>query len=275
MRSLIFAMTVVALGAGAPRMAGQAAGVDLGAFAGVWKQNQAKSTAFISAALTYTFSQEADGFVRIERGRVPLRDHVRLDGQEYPTPGVPGRTTAWTKVADLVYESTITRDGKLLGTGRWTLSADGSRLTQETRPLRADGQDDTNIIEYVRTSGEGNWLIGVWKPASSRSVVPDQFVVTPIDGAALNVFNPNKGSNYTIRPDGKEYSITGPSALPDMTASAEALGPRTLRRTTLLAHSPNLEVTMNVSVDGRTMTVTTRMPDNEATPSVFVYEKQD
>ena len=202
MRSLIFAMAVVALGAGAPRMAGQAAGVDLGAFAGVWKQNQAK-------------------------------------------------------------------------TGRWTLSADGSRLTQETRPLRADGQDDTNIIEYVRASGEGRWLIGVWEPVSSRSVVPDQFVVTPIDGAALNVFNPNKGSNYTIRPDGKEYSITGPSALPDMTASAEALGPRTLRRTTLLAHSPNLEVTMNVSVDGRTMTVTTRMPDNEATPSVFVYEKQD
>ena len=254
--------------------AGQSSKVDLSAFIGTWKEDQPKSRPFISSALTYTFSQEPDEFVTIERGGVQLRDRVRFDGKDYQTPGVAGRTISWTKVADTAYETRIKREGALIGTGRWFLAQDGKRLTQETTPVRADGQTDTNVIEYVRVSGEGNSLVGVWKPLSTRSAVPDLFVVTPVEDNALKVFYPKNRSSYTIRPDGKEYTPAGQNTLLDMTTSAEALGPRTVRRTTLRAHMPIFEAVMAVSSDGTTLTITIRTPGSPDQPSVFVYEKQ-
>jgi len=65
-----------------------AADTDLRAFVGTWRENQSKSRPFISGALTYTFTAEPNGFVTIVRGNVPLRDTVRFDGKDYPTPGV-------------------------------------------------------------------------------------------------------------------------------------------------------------------------------------------
>jgi hypothetical protein len=272
--SMSIAATAVLLAVCATRAA-YSADVDLGAFIGTWKENTAKSRTAISSALTYTFSEETDGFVTIVRGGVQVRDSVRVDGKDYPTPGIAGRSVSWTKVGDTAYETTIKRNGALLGTGRWILSEGGKHLTQETTPTRADGQNDANVIEYVRASGESNSLLGVWKPVSSRSVVPDLFIVTRIDGGALKVFYPKNLSSYTIRPDGKEYPRTATNALPDLMTSAEALGPRSLRHTTSRGHTATLETVMTVSPDGKAMTITTYPPGSSDEPSVFVYEKQD
>jgi hypothetical protein len=252
----------------------KAADTDLPAFAGTWKENQSKSRAFISSALTYTFSAEPDGYVTIVRGRVQLRDRVRMDGKDYPTPGVEGRTVSWMKVSETMYESIIKRGGALVGTARWVLSDSGKHLTQETTPVRANGDNDVNVIEYVRMSGDGNSLIGEWKPVSTRSAVPDLFTVT-LMGEELNVFYPKYGTTvYTMRLDGRKYPFSGPNALPGMTSAAEARELRTLRRMTFQGEQPALETVMSVSADGRTMTVTTRTPGGSDEPSVYVYEKQ-
>jgi hypothetical protein len=60
-----------------------------------------------------------------------------------------------------------------------------------------------------------------------------------------------------------------------MTTSTEALGPRTLRRTTFRARALLSQIDMTVSSDGKTLTVTTRTSGSEREPAVFVYEKQD
>jgi hypothetical protein len=254
---------------------GTAANIDLRAFVGTWRENQSKSRPSISSALTYTFTAEPDGFLTIVRGRVQLRDQVRLDGQDYPTPGIEGRTASWTKVNDMLYESTIKRNGSLLGTAKWVLSDDGNHLRQETTPVRANGDNDINIIEYVRVSGAGKVLLGEWKPVSTRSAVPDLFVVT-LEGDELSVFYPKYGSTlYAMRPDGEQYQLTAQNALPGMTTAAESLGMRSLRRTTFQAGKPTLETVMTVSADGRTMTVTTHAPSSSDEPSLFVYEKKD
>ena len=77
---------------------GQTGNVDLNRFVGRWEQNTDKSRGTISRDLTYTFTEEPDGFVSIVRGMVQLRDRVRFDGGKYPTPGVEGRFTSWTRV---------------------------------------------------------------------------------------------------------------------------------------------------------------------------------
>jgi hypothetical protein len=249
--------------------------LDLRAFIGTWKENPAKTRLAPSSPFTYTFSQDTEGFIVIVRSGVQLRDRVRLDGKDYSTPEVPGRTVSWSKTGDTVYETTIKRDGSLVAKGRWTLTEGGKRLTQETTPARVDDQNVTNVTEYVRTSGDGNTLLGEWKPVSSRSGEADLFVVTQIDAGGLKVFYPRNQGGYTMRADGKEYADTRTNALPDMTTSTEALGPRTLRRTTFRARSPLSQVDMTVSSDGKTLTVTTRTSGSEREPAVFVYEKQD
>lgn len=253
----------------------RAADPDLRAFIGTWKENPAKSRPFISSALTYTFSANPDGFLTIVRGGVQLRYRVRMDGKDYPTPGIAGGTVSWTKVDDAVYESIIKRDGLVIGTGRWIISEGGKHLTQETIPVRANGDNDKNIIEYVRTSGGGNSLLGEWRPVSTWSAVPDLFVVTLADDE-LHVFYPKYGSTlYTMRLDGKKYPYTGLNAIPGTTSAAETLGLRSLRRTTFQDQKPFLETVMSVSSDGKTMMVTTHTPNGPDEPSLFVYEKQD
>ena len=264
--ALVFAVRVIPAAA-------QLAGFDLQTLTGTWRENPSESRGTISKDLTYTFSQDADGFITIVRGGVQLRDRVRLDGTDYPTPGVPGRTTSWIKVSDVTYETTI-KNGALTAKGRWTLSGDGRRLTQES--TRTEPQLVTGVIEYVRKSGEGSSLIGEWEPVSSRTLSsePDSFVVTLSEGTMLNVFFPRSGVRYTMRPDGKEYEARS-NALPGMTAAVTDLGPRTLRQTTFRDHKPILEAVWAVSSDGRKLTVTSRTAGRSDEPSVAVYEKQD
>lgn len=252
-------------------VAGQQPIVDLAAFVGRWMENPAMSRGTISRELSYTFTQEVDGFVTIVRGRVGLRDRVRFDGNEYPTPDIEGRTTSWERLSDTVYQTTIKNRGVLTATGMWTLSDSGRRLTQET--TRTEPQAAKNIIEYVRTSGSGNSLIGVWEPVSSRSSVPESFVMTLSDTRTLSL-SFRSGVSYTMRPDGQEYEARS-DAFPDMKAVVTGLGLRALRRTTLRGRSPILESVWTLSSDGRTLTVTSHTPGSSEEPSVFVYERQD
>ena len=264
-------LTTLVLAVGPARAPAQAE-ADLRVFTGTWREAPSKSRAAISKEFTYTFTQDSDGFVTIMRGVVQLRDRVRLDGRDYPTLEIQGRTTSWTQVSDTVYETTIKNGGVLTARGRWTLSGDGKRLSQET--TRAEPEAATNVIEYVRTSGVGNSLIGVWEPVSSRTSVPDSFLVTLSDVMTLNVFFPRSGVSYAMQPDGKEYEARS-DALPNMTAVVTALASRTLQRTTFRDRTPMLETVWVLSLDGRVLTLTSRTPGSSAEPSVFVYEKQE
>ena len=86
----------------------------------------------------------------------------------------------------------------------------------------ANGDNDINIIEYVRTAGDGNTLLGEWKPISSHSAVPDLFVITLVDDE-LQVFYPKYGFIvYTMRLDGRKYVSPHRMPLPERPARPKA-----------------------------------------------------
>ena len=255
-------------------VAGRQPRLDLQSFVGTWTEDVTQRRA-VTSGLTYTFSHEADGFITIVRAGVDLRDRVRFDGNDYETAGVPGRTVSWIKVSDTTYETAVKRDGAFVAKGRWILSEDGKRLRQETSPRRVDGKTVTNVSEYVRISGEGNSLIGEWKPIASHSPEADQFELSLTDETALTMRYPRNQTTITIRPDGQEYTTTGPNSLPGMTTSAEAIDARSFRRTTLREHKPLFETVMTLSSDGKRLTVTSRPIGNTDMPTVFVYNRQD
>jgi hypothetical protein len=266
-------VAVVAL-VGVTGSAARAAETNLQAFVGTWKENQAKSHHVMSGALTYTFTEEPDGLVSIVRANTPLHDRAGFDGMDYPQPSMPGRSVSWTKVSDTQYDSTIKTNGVLLASARWTLLDGGTRLTQETIPVRANGDRDVGTIEYVRISGAGNTLFGVWKPVSSRYTVPDLFTITLV-GDELHVFYPKYGYVvYTMRVDGKRYAPTAPNTVAGAGTMAESVAVRTVRRITYQGEKATLEIILDVSADANTMTVTTRTPGSSDEPSVTVYERQ-
>ena len=174
-------------------------------------------------------------------------------------------------MSNTVYETTIKNSGGLVARGRWTLSADGKHLTQET--TRTQPQADTNTIEYIRTSGSGTSLFGVWEPVSSTSSVPESFVVTLSDATTLSV-SFRSGVKYTMRPDGQEYDARS-DGLPDSKAVVTSLGARALQRTTFRGRTPMLEAVWTLSSDGRTLTVTSRTVGSPDEPGMFVYERQN
>ena len=255
-----------------PVAATQQSDVDLKVFAGSWTENPAKSHGTISKELTYTFREDGDGFIAIERGRIQLRDRVRFDGREYPTPDIPGRATSWTQISTNVYQITISNKGGVSATGKWTLSDGGRRLTQET--TRNEPQAPTNIIEYIRKSGSGDSLIGVWEPISSRMSQPSAFVLTLSDATTLTFTSIQSGVSYTIRPDGKEYDAQSGGAF-DTKAVVIGTGPRTFQRTTFRRGAPLLEAVWTVSPEGQTLTLTTRGVGSSDDPSVLVYERRE
>jgi hypothetical protein len=248
--------------------------VDLPSFVGTWTEDVTQRRA-VTSGLAYTFTQEPDGFVTIARAGVDLRDRVRFDGKDYETPGVPGRTVSWIKISDAAYKTTIKRDGARVAKGRWILSEGGKRLRQETTPSRVDDKNVTNAADYVRISGEGNSLIGEWKPIAAQAGEPDQLVLSLIDETTLKMLYPRNQGTFTIRPDGKEYPLTGPRSLPGTTTLAEVIDARSLRRTTLRDHKPLFETVMSVSSDGKRLTVTSRTIGTTEVPAVFVYNKHD
>src|SRR5438034_7090950 len=105
--------------------------VELQAFVGTWRENPSQSRHAISGALTYTFAADSDGFITITRANTPFRERVKFDDMDYATLGQPGRTGSWTKVSETIYESTMKRDGVVIATARWTLSDNGTHLSQQ------------------------------------------------------------------------------------------------------------------------------------------------
>jgi hypothetical protein len=161
-----------------------------------------------------------------------------------------------------------------LGSTRWTLTENGTHLTQTTIPVRANGEEDINVIDYVRVSGADHTLLGVWKPLSSRSAAADVFTISLRDDE-LQVFAPKYGFVvYTMRLDGRAYPVVAPNAPSGVSNVAEGLSVRRIRRTTLQGGKPTLEAVMEVSADGKVMTVTTHTPDTADVVSITVYEKQ-
>lgn len=174
-------------------------------------------------------------------------------------------------MSNTIYETTIKNGAGLVARGKWTLTADGTHLTQET--TRTQPQADTNIIEYIRTSGSGTSLIGVWEPVSSTSSIPESFVVTLSDATTLSV-SFRSGVKYTMRPDGQAYDARS-DRFPDTKAIVTGLGGHALQRTTFRGRTAMLEAVWTLSSDGRTLTVTSRTVGSSDEPGVFVYERQN
>lgn len=118
-------------------------------FMGTWKLNEAKSKFSSGAPKTTTVVYEASGdSVKIttdgsdSEGK-PMHNEWtgKLDGNDFPLSGDPMfDTRSFKKVNDHTLAITSKKDGKVVGTGRVVVAADGKTRTVTTKATDSQGK---------------------------------------------------------------------------------------------------------------------------------------
>jgi hypothetical protein len=124
---------------------------------GTWKLNEGKSKFPAGATKNHTVVYEADGDnvkVTVDgtdgHGKALHNEWTgKFDGKDYPASGDPTYDSrAYSKVNDHTMEMTIKKDGKVVGSGRIVVSADGKSRTVTTNIPDAEGKKTKVVAVY-------------------------------------------------------------------------------------------------------------------------------
>ena len=128
---------------------------------GTWKLNAAKSEARGGPTLaksdtrTYTKSDGGVSFtwkrVTAEGKDITVTSTITYDGKDYPIKGSPDVDAGNAKRVDThTVETTLKRDGKVVGQSKRTVSKDGKTLTVVTKGTNANGDPFEVSLVYDR-----------------------------------------------------------------------------------------------------------------------------
>ena len=124
---------------------------------GTWKLNEAKSKLVpgMGKNTMVTYTEEKDKIkVAVEgvdkNGKPTHGVWVgKLDGKAYPTKGnLPYNSVAYKVVNDRTYDLTAMKDGKMVWSGKSTVSADGKSRTVTLNGTGADGKKFSGKAVY-------------------------------------------------------------------------------------------------------------------------------
>jgi len=126
-------------------------------YIGTWKLNEAKSKLVpgMGKNNTVTWAEQKDKFkVTVDGvdkdGKPRHSDWVgKLDGKAYPVKGnLPYNAVAYKVVNDRTYNLTAMKDGKVLWSGKSTVSADGKSRTVAINGTDAGGKKFSGKVVY-------------------------------------------------------------------------------------------------------------------------------
>lgn len=235
-------------------------------FLGDWKLNPSKSTLVDEmkveslAANKYGFDFESNGTV----------ETIVIDGTDQP--GQFGTTLSVTTEGPGAWKVVRKKDGRVLITANWKLSADGNTLKDDFSSISPDGTASTVNYVYQRT-GSGSGFAGRWVSRSAAITFTLVIQIRPYEGDGLSIIN-SSSLTRSMKLDGKDYRNAGPNASIVATSSARARDARTLELvdksndgkvydTEKIELSPDLNtLSMRVQGVGRTQ------------PNILVFERQ-
>jgi hypothetical protein len=148
------------------------------------------------------------------------------------------------------------KGGRMLLTATWTLSKDGSSLTDDFTSFGQDGSPSNVKYVYTRAAGGGSGFAGDWVSKSEvvNSVITLQISLYESDGLSFT----GSGGTTNVKFDGK---------------SARRLNARTLERVQTYKGKTILTKQYKVSPDLKTLMITARTVGHTA-PNIFVFERQ-
>jgi hypothetical protein len=252
--SLVVAASVVT---GAARAANEP-------FVGAWKLNPSRST------LTDQMKVESVGGNRYAFDFGVGTETVAADGTDQP--GYGGTTLAVTVEGPDSWKVVRKKDGHVILTAKWKLSADGSTLSDDFTSFAPDGSASSLKYVYQRTTATSGFA-GTWESMSVTVNFAFVLKIEPYAGGGLSLVSPSSDKPKDLRFDGKDYPNIGARASPGSTYSARRVNARTLEMTDKLDGKVVDTQRMALSSDLRTLTLTVHKTGTR-TPSVIVFERQ-
>jgi hypothetical protein len=163
------------------------------------------------------------------------------------------------------------KDGRVLVTGVWTLSKDGTTLNDHFTAARPNG--DTTSLDYVyRKTGGGAGFVGTWVSSSEQVNSVVVLKVREWEGDGLSFISQGGGGTKNVKFDGKDYPNVG-AVVEGVTASAERVNERAVKITDKIGGNVRGTEEISVSDDAKTLTITVHIPGRSG-PDVQVFEKE-
>ena len=217
-------------------------------FVGHWKLNPSRSTLTDEMKVTKV---DKDKYAFELGGGEP--ETIVVDGTFQP--GIAGTTLS--VVAEGPHWKVIRKkDGRTLLTATWTLSEDGSSLTDDFTSFGQDGSPSNVKYLYKRTAGDKSGFAGTWVSTNEMVNSTITLQISPYENAGLSLIS--SGGTTNLRFDGKSARR--------LSASSVEVIQRSEGKVTLTKE-------YKLSPDLKTLTITTRMV-GRTTPNIFVFERQ-
>jgi len=163
------------------------------------------------------------------------------------------------------------KDGKVLVTGLWTLSADGKNLNDHFTSSKPNGETSSVDYVYERRSG-GTGFVGDW--VSTTEQVNEVYViqVKPFESDGLSFVTPGGGGTTNVKFDGKDYPRVG-AVVAGLASSGRRVSPSAVELTDKINGKVTDSQQVEVSADGRTLTMTMHIP-GRSEPNVRVFDRE-
>lgn len=187
-------------------------------FVGEWMLNPSKTTLIdqmkVAAVSANKFSFDFGGGP----------ETVVADGTDQP--GSYGGTTLSVAIeGPNTWRVVRKKDGRMLLSATWNLSADGNTLRDSYTGINADQSQFHMNYVYKRTMGESGFT-GTWKDTSVEASSVAVMKVRQFEGEGLSFIDPLEGFTTNVKFDGKDYPDTGSIIILDLTSSARRLSSR-------------------------------------------------
>jgi hypothetical protein len=235
-------------------------------FTGSWKLNPAKSS------LTDT--------MRVENADTPNTytfylsltnpETIPLDGADHP--GIFGTTLAVTALGPNQWKVVRKKDGHMLVSAIWDLSADGNVLTDNFTGYRADGSTSNLLYKYARTAGTAGFA-GTWESTEEQVNSTYELQVAAYGDDGLSIVNPSQKMIRNIKFDGQDYPVQGPNLPVSYATSGRRLSSNSVQLTDKIDGKLRDTQDVEVSPDGKTLTFTTHIP-GQSKPNIQVFDRE-
>jgi hypothetical protein len=266
-RTLVLLLTFVVLNT----TANAAPADSIGPFLGKWRLDPAHSRLTdqmkVGAAGPNTYSLNFSG---------DNVETIKADGTDQP--GLFGSTFAITVQDENNWTGVRKTNGRATIKGHWQLSADSKTLTDNVTVYRDNGTIANLHYIYQRIGGPApdgktSGFVGTWESTTEETDSPQQLEVKAFEDDGLSFVNAGGQVVQSLHFDGKDYPGSGPGAPKGYVSSGHRIHDRAIDRADKIDGKTLYSQEIEVSPDGKTLTVTVHIPGREK-PDLMVFNRE-
>jgi hypothetical protein len=236
-------------------------------FVGKWKVNPSKSKlndemkVEVAGANRYAITF-APGFV----------DTIVADGSDQPA--LSGTTLSITVKGPNSWVVIRKQEGRTLLTGNWTLSEDGRTLNDAYTEYAPDGSKSLFLpYVYERTAGSSGF-VGTWDSDSEKVKAGIELQVELYEGDGLSLNGRDVEMNKKMKFDGSDYPDPDQRGDASAASSGRRVNQRRLEITDKFKGKISSTRQIELSTDGKTLTMTVSLLGQSRPKSVFVFDRE-